>query len=350
VILSEPDPGRRRALAGLVRLPRPVVDHLLTDPDAGVRARIANREDLTDDTVARFVDPTRETSPVVWRSFAATRIGAAQAAALFATGDRLTRLVLAANPATPVDSLGRLARLADPEISSTVAATRAGRPPDDRVIAQVLGARAIATRPVAEAPPGTPWPGGPTSRSATTSPADHAAVAAVDEPASHRGLVIGFVIAAALVVAAVAVIARGGGAGNGVATTPSGADSVAAVPGVSTPAPSTAPATAASASTTLRAAKGGDSGGEAVVLDLTMTAQAERFCGTADITISFNGPTAYVAITDDAGRELWTGSWRSGSTRKIDLIAPSTTLHARLTTTTVPAELRPSGSVKGTFC
>jgi hypothetical protein len=327
-----------------------VADHLVDDPDAGVRARIANREDLTEDAVARFVDPTRETSPIVWRSFAATRIGAADADALIDTGDRLTMLVLAANPATPPDSLDRLARLADDEITSTVAATRAGHPPDGTVISQVLGARAIATRPLAEAPAGTPWPGCPTPQQTPTSSRRESAVTDLDEPASHRALVVGFAVAAVIVIAVVAVIARGGGAGDEVTASPSHPDAAAAAPDRSTLPGTTAPVTEESPSTTRLVANGKGSGGEAVILDLTMTAQIERFCDVAHLTISFDGPTAYVAVTDDAGRTLWSGPWRSQETKSIALVSPSKTLHARLTTTADPNELRPSGSVKGTFC
>ncbi|HET8929248.1 MAG TPA: hypothetical protein VFN21_01195 [Acidimicrobiales bacterium] len=347
VVLAEGDPGRRRSLAGLTRLPRPVADRLVDDPDAGVRARIANREDLAGDTVSRFADPAREPSPIVWRSFAATRIGAANAAAVLATRDRLAMLVLAANPATPSETLDRLAGLDDVEIATTVAATRAGQPPEDTVISQVLGARAIATRPLAEAPAGTPWPGGPTPRQAAVTPTGPDPVDDDDSPASHRGLVVGFVVAAVIVVAVAALIARGGSSDDDMASSSNETAGVTVPSPGSTSSPDVMVA-GRSPSTTSKSATG--SGGNAVVFDLAMTARQKNFCDEADIKISFDGPTAYVVITDDTDRELWTGPWNSGATKQVDLIAPSKTLHARLTTTGDPDDFRPSGSVQGTFC
>lgn len=347
VVLSEGDHGRRRSLAGLTRLPRPVADRLVDDPDDGVRARLANREDLTADIVAGFVDPAREPSSVVWRSFAATRAGAANGAAILATGDRLAMLVLAANPATGPDVLDRLTRLGDAEITRTVAATRAGQPPEATVISQVLEARAIATRPLAEAPAGTPWPGRPTPQQTTPTPTDTDSVGEHDAPASHRGLLVGFVVAAVIVVAVGALIARGGGTGDGLASSSTGTGAVTSAPHGSTSNPGV-PMTDDSPSVAPGATNG--SGDEPVVLDLTMTAQRKRFCDVADIKISFNGPTAYVAITDDTDRELWSGPWNSGASKKVELFAPSKTLHARLTTTTDPDDFGPSGSVQGTFC
>lgn len=371
MVLSELDPGRRRSLAGTTRLPGPVAERLADDPDAGVRARLAGRDDLDPSTVARFADPAREPSPEVWRSFASTRTGAAHAGSLLATDDRLTLLVLATNPSTPPDVLDRLAQHRDPVIAGTVAAIRTGEPPDDDVIDEVLGARAVPTRPLADAPAGTVWPG--TSPATLPSPPRHPApdrpavptappatstapvrepVAATPAPAQHRGLVIGFAVAALLVAGLVVAIGFGGGSGDGSTSDPDGVALAAGVSTVVTTDPGPLPSAASPSSATPSTTRGGngDAGGEAVVLDLTMTAQSKRFCDVAEITISFAGPTAHVVITDDADRDLWVGPWDAGSSRKVDLIAPSRRLHARVTTTGDPDDFRPSGSVQGSFC
>ncbi len=351
VILSETDPGRRRSLAGVARLPGPVVARLVDDPDAGVRARVAMRDDLDAATAARLADPRREPSPVVWRSLAGTRTGAARAESLVSTGDHVTRLILATNPATPQEMLERLAELGDAQVAATVDATRSGQAPDGAVIAQVLGARSIATRPLSSAPAGTAWPGEPASRTAAIAGDDTSVAvdADVDAPASHRGLVVGFAAALVLAVTVVAVLALGGGSGDqrGAAsgtTRPTPSASTDPDHPTTGSAGSTVPTTAASTSTVVGAAD------RPVTLDLTMTAQQRRFCNTARIRLTFDASAAHVKIIDDAGRELWSGPWRSGATNTVRLVAPSDQLRAQVTAHADPDHFRPSGSVKGTFC
>ena len=323
---------------------------LVDDPDAGVRARVAMRDDLGATVASRFADPNREPSPVVWRALAATRIGAERGEKLVATADRLTLLILATNPATPPTLLDQLGRVDDPEVVSTVAATRSGRSPEGAVISQVLGARSIPTRPIEAAPPGAIAPGPPNSQTPATTahalpPPDVGGPD--DEPASHRGLVVGFFAALLAVIVVVAVLALGGGSDEPVA---SPGTAWRAPAGSATPARPSPERGATSAAPSSASPTGGDTTPEPVTLDLTMTAQQQRFCDVAQIRIAYDAPTAYVTITDDADRELWSGQWRSGAVEEVHLIAPSEQLHAQVTTTADPDDFRPSGSVKGTFC
>ncbi len=345
LVLSETDPGRRRSLAALARLPDEVVERLARDPDAGVRARIASRTDLDPDRAARFADPAVESSPVVWRALAGSRTGADHAAALAASGDRLTGLILATNPRTPDEVMDQLARSADPEIAAAVAATRAGRSPEGSVIDQVLEARTITSRPLETAPPGTQWPGranvassaasAPAAATAATSPT---ASGGDDAPAGRRGLVIGFFVVLALVVAAVVIIGLGGDDQATTDPTTGPTTTVAGTAQSSTtdaPAPSTTPGPPVS---------------ETVVLEVTMRADQGRFCDSADMRLTYEGADAHVVVTDDADREIFGGSWPSGQTKTLDLIAPTETLSALVITLGDPATFSPSGTVDGTFC
>lgn len=341
VILSESDPGRRRSLAGVSRIPVALLARLATDPDPGVRARVASREALEPELIGKFVDPTVEASPIVWRAMAATRAGARHAASLVTSRDRTTLLILATNPATEASVLDLLARDSDRGIAGAVAATRSGQPPDEAVIAEVLAARTIPTRPLSSPPPGTPWPGPPGAATPDGIPGGTGADASGDDvPASHRGLVIGFVAVLVVVIAfAVLIITRGGGSApnaDGPTTSAGGpAASISTTTIVPDEATSTAPDTPDV---------------EAVQLEVTMTATHGRFCERAKVRLVYDAPTAGVVVTDDTGTELWQGSWPSGATRTIRLGAPTRTLHARLTTRADPEALKASGSVAGTFC
>lgn len=349
VILSEADPGRRRSLAGVTGLPPQVAERLAGDPDAGVRARLATRGDLASDLAARFADPRIEPSPVVWRCLAATPTGASRAESLLSGNDRLTGLILATNPATTPGVLERLARHADAEIVATVEATRRGDPPPSTVISEILDARVIPTAAIGAAPTGTAWPGPPGASSSSLGPSgpDVAVGPSVDDPASHRGLVIGFVaVLVVILVAAVVVVTRGGdrgtvASGGHVVTTSTTLDvRTSEVPSTTSPETTTAATTAPDT---------GDDA-ETVSLDLSFAAQRRRFCDSVDIEIVYDAPTASVIVTDDADRELWQGRWPSGTTRTIPLIAPSDAVHATITTQADAATFKPSGSVHGTFC
>jgi hypothetical protein len=259
-------------------------------------------------------------------------------------------LILATNPATPLEMLERLAELGDAQVAATVDATRSGQAPDGAVISQVLGARSIATRPLSSPPAGTTRPGEPAHRTAAVDRGETAIVvdagAAVDTPASHRGLVVGFIAALVVVAAVVAVLALGGGSDDHPTAAPGttrAAQSGATARGHSSTT-AAGPTTGASPSTVTGAAE------VPVTLDLTMTAQQRRFCNSAQIRLTFDAPAAFVKIFDDAGRELWSGAWTSGATNTVRLVAPSDQLRAQVTATAVPDHFRPSGSVKGTFC
>lgn len=341
VILSEPDPGRRRSLAGLPRIPIALLQRLAHDPDPGVRARVAARDALEPELVARFVDPTVEASPIVWRALAATRAGGRHAASLVTSRDRITLLVLATNSATDAAVLDLLAGDPDRRIAGAVAATRSGQPPDEAVIAEVLAARTIDTRPLPSPPLGTPWPGLPSALTHDGIPVDAVADAAGgDVPASHRGLVIGFVAVLVAVLAfAVLIITRGGGSTPNARGTPTSAGGISPPISATTIGPDRSSATSPH-----------PGGVDTVQLEVTMTATQGRFCKRAKVRLVYDAPTAGVVITDDTGDELWQGSWPSGSTRTIQLDAPTRTLHAKLTTRADRDALKPSGSVTGTFC
>lgn len=348
VILSEPDPGRRRSLAALPNAPIELVDRLAHDPDAGVRARVAGRPRLDRTTLERFVDPRQEPSPIVRRALAATRPGAAYGSALAATDDRSTLLILATNPATSAEVLDRLSGHPDPTVAATVAATRSGLPPASSVIDEVLSARAVPSQPLTAPPPGTPWPGPPTNDHSVTSADPRSEMDRSQEPASHRGLVIGFVVVvAALAVGAIIVLTQSTRTTRHLTTSSTlTAPATAATPSTTRTEP---PTSSLSLPTTTRPASS-DPRGDAVTLDIAMTATSGRFCRRARLRLDYEAPLAYVIVTDDAGRELWQGQWPSGTTRTIGLVAPSTTLNARITTRSDPDSFHPTGSVTGKFC
>lgn len=341
VVLREADPGRRRALAGVTRAPSQLIERLAHDPDPGVRARLATRDDLDPAIARRFSDPATEPSEIVWRALAATATGAHHAATLLSSGDRLTGLILATNPATGPSILGQLAGHPDPQVASTVAAIRSGRPPDSAVISQVLDARAIPSRPLASPPPGTAWPG-PGDGPDHTLEDRGVQTIADDTPARHRGLVIGLVaLVAVILVFAMVVITVGPGPDRkATAPSPTTASGRPALSSTtvhpSVPSSVTAPSTSATHG--------------AVTVDIQMSAGAKRFCGEVKIRITYDAPTTHVVITDDAGRELWEGPWHSGQAETVRLFAPTRTLHARMTTSGDPDAFRPVGSVDGSFC
>lgn len=320
--------------------------HLADDADPGVRARVAMRDDLDPAIRARLADPGRETSPMVWRALAASRAGAPHADALATTDDRLTRLILATNPATPPEVTRQLAATGDAEIAAAVAATRAGRAPDAATISQVLEARSIPTRPLATAPTGTPWPGPPDTRPPTRDGLGTDAAVEADTPGRHPGLVVGFGVALAIIVVVVAVLAWGGGSAGQTTDPPSTRPSGS----TDTPGPTHSSPDVPATTVDRAASTPGDAATPAVTLDFTMTSRQGLFCDVVDIRIAYDAPPAYVTITDDADRELWSGLWPAGTTRSVDLIAPSERLHAQVTTTADPATFAPSGSVQGTFC
>lgn len=266
IVLDEPDPRRRRTLAGNPGLASGVVQQLAEDPDDQVRAQVAARSDLDTATTNRLANPDRESAPIVWRSMAATSGGASHAWELLGTDDPTTLAILAANPSVDPDILDQLARYPDPDVSWTASATLAGQPPGDHIADRVTEARsfdglplgdparslsrpgaafstdasgAVATDaepPVGDAPPppltGSPYPPS-SSASGTGGPGAPGALPPrplPDEPGDHgrrRGFAL-LVGAGALVVIAAVVLV--------VAFTGSGSDSRTATVG---PSPST---------------------------------------------------------------------------------------------------------------
>lgn len=354
VVLSERDPGRRRALAGTPGLPGPLLGRLATDPDDGVRARVATRDGLTDTYVANFTNPATEASPAVWRALAATPAGARHAAALAATGDRSTRLILATNAATPDDVLDDLARAGDAEITATVAATRSGQAPDAAVIAAVLDARNIAISPIGTPPKGTPWPGTPGATpggtDGATVPGPGGPAAASDGPttASARRRRVGVAVAAAIVIAGavVAYLVTHDASKPSATTRPTATTLTAVTSPIVTGQAAPTTSEPASPGSTLPAADA-----PMVTAQVTMTApDGKMFCRAVVLRITYDAPTAGVSITDDNDDELWQGPWRSGVRRRIELAGPTRTLHASIATHTDPATFQPSGAVSGKLC
>lgn len=332
LILSEPDPGRRRSLAGLPGIPAALVARLVSDPDPGVRAEIAGRDRLDPGMAARLADPGDEPAPLVWRALAATATGAALADRLLGTGDRATALILATNPMLPDDVAAGFLEHDDARLAATVAATRQGRPPEAAVGALILDARANPTRPLAEAPPGSVQP----HRDTDHGPAS--TTASPDRPASHRILVAGFFVVLALIVAAaVIIITQGGGNDRQLQAIGPAATAVTLSPARTSP--GTGPAT-------------DDGSATPVMLTLTISSGDGRFCDAVDLRIDYEAVTeATVVVTDDDARVLFDGVWQSGATHTVQVTEPSEHLHAELTTDVVdPDDFQPSGTVSGNLC
>lgn len=368
-MLDEDDSRHRRTLAGYEQLAAGVVQRLAEDADEQVRARIGARDDLDAATTSRLANPDREPSPVVWRSIAATRGGAAHAWELLGSDDPATLAVLAANPLVDPDILDQLTRYPDPDVAWTASATLTGQPvgrlASDR-IATALVAGGLSLDEPAETEPETashpetaPPPGDTAQDPPRPSPPD---------TGSHRhlGLLVGAVGLCVIAAALILVTFTRGSRDHAAVVADPVATSTTTIP------PSTAPSTAPTGRTTVVAttppatvvpttpaptvpppppasvpvATPPPAG--PVTQTLTITSTSGRFCQQVNVTVSFSPEPASVVVRDDAGFQI--GAWSGPSGQSHDLTLASPTSALQVTVTANGNGLSISGSANGPSC
>lgn len=375
-MLDEDDPRHRRTLAGCEQLAAGVVQRLAEDPDEQVRARIGAREDLDAATTSRLANPDREPSPMVWRSIAATRSGAAHAWELLGSDDPATLAVLAANPLVDPDILDQLTRYPDPDVAWTASTALTGqpvRPPASDQITTALAVGGLSLDEPSDTGPETVSDPEAASGSETAAPpADPTEDPPRPSPPDaerhrHLGLLIGAVglcvIAAVLVlvtysrgradhssaVADPAITstthvppATASTTASATASTSATTAVVTAPPGTTTPAPTLPPPPPASVPIVTPPPAG------PVTQTLTISSNSGRFCQQVNVTVSFSPEPASVVVHDDAGFQIgaWTGP--SGQSHNLPLASPTSTL--QVTVTANGNGLSISGSANGPSC
>lgn len=125
-LLAESDPGRRRTLASWGMLAPALIEVLASDPDMGVRLRVAARSDLPGEIVDQMIDPLVESSSEVREVLARGYLTSAQARALLVSGEPSVLVALAENLAAPTDVLDELVNHPDPEVMGAAVASRSG--------------------------------------------------------------------------------------------------------------------------------------------------------------------------------------------------------------------------------
>lgn len=169
ILLNEPDPQRRRALAATGNLPRSLVERLAGDPDEHIRALVAARSDLPPTLAQQFASNT-ESSPLVSRALAGSSNALLNAGDLISTGDPLTLATLAAHPDLDGELLDQLTDHPDLDVSTSAIATRAGLRPDPAISRRVTEAARTDMRPIASPQKGTPMPVSHFRRKASPAP------------------------------------------------------------------------------------------------------------------------------------------------------------------------------------
>lgn len=395
-ILDEPDPRRRRTLAGHPGLAGGVVQQLAEDPDDHVRAQVGGRGDLDTATANRLGNPDRESSPLVWRCIAATPSGAVHAWELIGSDDPATLAILASNQLVDRDALEVLQQHPDPDVSWTASSTLAGQPPnavsEERIrkalafdglpleappestraaaaavtspedptvprvpvitaagiprVEAVRSATAVATRPAPPATKATPDANAvPGAVGAAGAPAA-AKLAPTPVKRNRMPLVVGgvvLVVAVVVVLGIVLTMQSSGGKLTAIGPTPDGGGTPSARRATTTtaaPTTTTAPVTTPPTTAPPQTAPPQTAPPQTYIIPqapgpitASATTATSDFCQDGYVNVTIlPNPTGSVTVTDDQGRVVATWSDNSGVDQRVTLPGKTATLTAKVTT------------------